>query len=116
MEIISYNTPKAKKEHNCDWCGEKINIGSKYERSFIKDGNVWVWKNHFRCSKIAEELKMFDGDPVDEYFFKETVNEEYQKIMSEKHTEIYKSETFKTPTFKEQLDFVCEFHKVEFGN
>jgi len=113
MESISYNTPKARKEHTCDWCDEKIKVGNKYERSFMKEDSVWVWKNHFRCSKIAHELKMFDGDPVDEYFFQDTVNEEYQKIMSKKHTELYESESFKTPDFKEKLDFVCKYHNIE---
>ena len=43
-----------------------------------------------RVREIAEKLKMFDGDPVDEYYFKETVDEEYKQIMIKNHIKTIK--------------------------
>ena len=115
MEVVSSTIVTARKEHTCDWCSEKIKVGSKYEKSFLKDGDVWTWKNHIHCSEIARKLKMFDGGPVDEYYFKETVDEEYMRIMIKNPIEIYKSDSFKMPSFGEQLEFVCKFHNVSFN-
>lgn len=69
---------------------------------------------------------MFDNGPCSESEFYETIREEYQRIMSEKHNDsykskdlkypdfkIYESKDFKIPTFKEQLDFVCSFHGIK---
>ena len=112
METISFTTPKARKEHTCDWCNEKIKVGEIYTRAFCKEDDVYVWKNHIHCEKIAQELKMFDNGSVSESDVVETIQEEYQRIMSENNNEIYESKDFKYPNFKEQLDFVCSFHNV----
>jgi hypothetical protein len=42
-QIISSSEPKARKDHVCDWCEQKISKGHKYMRSFNKcDGIVIV--------------------------------------------------------------------------
>ena len=112
METISYTTQKARKEHRCDWCNEKINIGETYAKLFYKEDDVYVWKNHIHCEKIAQELKMFDNGSVSESDFYETIREEYVRIMEIHHSEVFNYEHFQYPNFKEQLDFVCEFYKI----
>jgi hypothetical protein len=114
METISFTTPKARKEHTCDWCNEKIEVGEKYTRAFCKEDDVYVWKNHIHCEEIAQELKMFDNNgSLSECDFTESIQEEYQRIMCEKFNEIYESKDFKYPNFKSQLDFVCSFYNIE---
>lgn len=113
METIAYSTPKAKKEHKCDWCGEVINIGEKYKLSFCKEDYVYVWKNHIHCEKIAQELNMFENGSVTEGDFVDHITEEYQTIMSNNFNDLYESKDFKSPKFKEQLDFVLEYHKIK---
>ncbi|MFH6944590.1 hypothetical protein [Flavobacterium sp. FlaQc-50] len=119
MEIISRTKPKALKNHICDWCNCKINKGTVYESSFcVQDGDTYTWKNHTHCENIASHLKMFDHDDgygVTDEAFQETIREEYIRIMSIHHSEIYEYEHFKYPDFEGQLKFVCEFHKVEFN-
>lgn len=110
METISQTNQKARKEHLCDWCNEKIKVGEKYRRSFCKEDEVYVWKNHIHCEKIAQELNMFDNGPVSESDFADSIKQEYQKIMSEKYNEIYESKDFEYPNFKDQLDFLCVFY------
>jgi len=112
METISHSTPKARKEHKCDWCGETINVGEQYNRAFCKDDYVYVWKNHIHCEKIAQELNMFENGSVTEDDFVDHITEEYQTIMSKNFNDLYESKDFKYPKFKEQLDFVLEFHKI----
>jgi hypothetical protein len=112
METISFTTPKARKEHTCDWCNEKIKVGETYTRAFCKENDVYVWKNHIHCEKIAQKLKMFDEGSVCEDIFNETIREEYIRIMEIHHSEVFNYEHFRYPNFKEQLDFVCSFHDV----
>jgi hypothetical protein len=112
METISHTTPKARKEHRCDWCWEKIKVGEKYSRTFCKEDYVYVWISHNHCKQIAQKLNMFDNGPVSESNFEDNIKEEYQRIMSENHNEIYESKDFQTPDFKGQLDFVCNFHNI----
>ena len=114
MDIISSENRKAIKTHTCCWCGGKIIKGETYHYSFLKDDNVYIWKNHLRGGEIVSYLDMFShcDNGVTEDAFVETIREEYMKIMSNNHNEIYESKDFKYPTFLEQLEFVCDFHKV----
>lgn len=112
METINRTTPKAKKEHVCDWCDEKINAGEIYTRAFYKEDYVYIWKNHIRCEKIAEKLKMFDDGAVSQDVFFEAIREEYIRIMEIHHSEVFNYEHFEYPNFKDQLNFICSFHKL----
>lgn len=62
METLTYqHEVKAKKEHSCNFCGFKINVGEAYMKSTHKfDGDVYDWKTHKHCAEIAGRLKMYD--------------------------------------------------------
>lgn len=52
---------KARKEHRCDFCGLKIEVGEIYEdQTAVYDGELYHWKSHFSCKKLARELNMYD--------------------------------------------------------
>lgn len=56
-EFISQEERKARKEHTCNYCGEKIEKGETYRSAFLKDGgDVYQWKGHLRCNIIATKL------------------------------------------------------------
>lgn len=113
MEIISQTKQKARKEHTCNWCNGKIKVGESYSRSFCKDDDVYIWKNHIYCSEILTKLKAFDEGAVSNDDFVEQIKEEYQRIMSKNYSTIYETKDFSTPTFKEQLYFICCFYKID---
>lgn len=70
MEILRGSLPIAKKEHICDWCGGKIRPGTKYDRQVCKDDNLFTWKAHLRCDKVASFLMYrFDIDEMDQTQF-----------------------------------------------
>jgi len=114
MEIISTTTPKARKEHICDWCNQKIQIGHIYNNLFLKGDDVYVWKNHIYCLEIANKLNMFDNcdEGLTESDFVEHISEEYIKIISQTQKDIYESKEFKRPSFSDQLDFVLNYYKI----
>lgn len=61
MKVLRDKTPVARKEHRCDFCGEVISVGEKYNRQTnVYDGRVYDWVSHNECSKLACELDMFD--------------------------------------------------------
>lgn len=82
VEELKQTYPTANKVHTCMYCGGKINVGEKYERSTCKyDDTIYDWKNHIVCQKVARELGMMDDsdddgltsehfcDDIDEYVY-----------------------------------------------
>lgn len=60
MVILKETTPTARKEHVCDLCCCKIEIGEKYHRQTIADGTVQDVISHIDCMEIAKKLDMFE--------------------------------------------------------
>lgn len=85
METLAYPLEvRAKKQHSCSYCSEKINKDELYFKSTHKsDGEVYDWKSHKHCDKIASILKMFDfaEDGVTQEFFMETINDEHDDLL-----------------------------------
>ena len=76
---------KAKKEHRCDFCCEKIRIKEVYLKStFVFDNSIQNWKTHKHCEKLAKRLKMYEdcqeGLGTDDFL--EFVSDNYIKILS----------------------------------
>lgn len=47
----------ARKEHQCDWCGQKIEKGEKYNyQTFIFDGKFCNWYSHLPCSRVVDAI------------------------------------------------------------
>jgi hypothetical protein len=85
METLQYSTEtKAIKEHKCSFCNEKISVGEKYLKSTHKyDGEVYDWKAHKYCNKLAHILNMFEDadEGVTQDIFMETVSEVHDDIL-----------------------------------
>ena len=61
IKVLRNKTPIARKEHRCEFCGEVIHIGEKYNRQTnVCDDRVYDWVSHCDCSQLAYELDMFD--------------------------------------------------------
>jgi hypothetical protein len=54
--LLSETRPKARKQHVCVWCGEKIEVGETYlhEKS-VYDGSMQDHKWHIECEKACDE-------------------------------------------------------------
>ena len=49
---LSASHPSARKEYQCEWCGQKISVGEKHlSRSFIFDGEFQTGRMHLECEK-----------------------------------------------------------------
>ena len=92
METLSYQKEvKAKKEHRCSFCQSMIRVGMTYITSTHKqDGEVYDWKSHTYCDKIADKLNMYD-DECDEGLtqdhFQERIHDTYMDLMLSKFPE-----------------------------
>lgn len=55
-ELLSESRPKARKDHRCIWCGQKIEKGTTYisERS-VFDGEMQNHHWHVECSEASQE-------------------------------------------------------------
>lgn len=110
MNVLSNSKPKARKEHRCDFCYDKINKGEVYDSQVCVYDNIYNWKTHARCSEIASELNMYDdyNDGVTGDDFCDDIRQEYINLKDAIDPMFHKKEGFKYPPFKEQLDYVCK--------
>lgn len=87
MEIIQRPTEtKAIKNHQCNYCLQQIEKGTKYQKSVLKYDYIYTWKNHIHCQEIAEKLNMFDecgdeGLTTDDFL--EYINCAYGEIIED---------------------------------
>ena len=82
MEVIDEKICIAKKEHVCDFCGLKINIGEQYEDQFnVYDGKAYHWKTHLSCKELTGALKMFDDCWYDEGLTAENFREHVTEYL-----------------------------------
>ncbi len=59
---LASESPVAKKEHTCDWCGQQILIGEKYHRDrVIFEGQAMTNKFHDECFGAATHEANEDG-------------------------------------------------------
>ena len=57
---------KAKKPHECDYCGREIKTGETYDWSkYIYDGLIYEWRCHLACSRVASAIWDY-ADPAAE--------------------------------------------------
>jgi len=64
MQIGSTTTPIARKRHQCWWCGESIEPGTKYVRWLCKDGDVVQVKVHPECCIAWDSLSFSEVQEV----------------------------------------------------
>lgn len=66
FDLLSQSYPIARKEHVCEWCGEKIEKGEKYYRyTGIYDGDFQNTPLHLECQTAAD--KYLKENWCDEY-------------------------------------------------
>ena len=54
---------KARKSHRCDFCGEKVNIGERYDIRVGADHHgLWTMRMHPECHKYEQKDGIVDPD------------------------------------------------------
>lgn len=100
---------KARKEHRCDYCGLKIDIGVVYNKTVgIFDGDFYTFKAHLPCQELTSLMKMHDheDDGVDGNVFYEYVSEEYYELTDSNY------QTAKLIPFSERLSIVKQHYNL----
>lgn len=96
LTILKETYPVAKKEHVCEFCGEKILPSQKYNRQTnIYDGEIYDFITHQECRRVANELSMYDDckdegldrdsfcEKLDEYVYTNHYNDDMDDISIE---------------------------------
>lgn len=106
MESSSVCTQKARKQHTCDWCCQKIEVGETYQRQAVFDsGTAYTFKNHILCMDLANKMEMFKdtyGEGLSPDDFCEHVSEYYLERNNREHV-----------PFTERLDFALKQFKLK---
>jgi len=121
METLKYpKETKARKQYSCDFCGERILIGEMYTKStHVYDGQVYDWKTHNRCAKLATRLNMYEDcyEGVTQDDFMEIVSEVHDDILirqipnkdARKYSDIIQQ--LRKVRFRDKLNFVIRHYK-----
>ncbi|MDB0600304.1 hypothetical protein PL373_13270 [Tenacibaculum maritimum] len=111
METLTNTTPKARKEHQCNFCGGIIEKGEVYQsQTNVYEGDIYTWKSHTTCQQIVRELNMFeeaDDNGVCDGMFSEYINETYSNLTD---TETGELMILPKTTFQERLSFVKQHY------
>jgi len=106
--ITNPTETKAKKEHSCNFCGEKIKVAEIYVKStHVFDGQIYDWKSHKNCDYISNRLEMYKNaeDGVTDNIFVDWISEEHDSILEnllpDKESQKYS-------------DIIRQLHKVKF--
>lgn len=68
--ILSRTTPKARKPHNCYWCGQTIDKGEVHEAwSSVDDGRMVTTRCHAECAKAWD----WAHANIDKWYYSEEV-------------------------------------------
>lgn len=105
--ISSAQLTKARKQHMCDFCGERISIGEKYMKATHVDDYIYDWRAHVYCNKLSHTLKMYnecDDGVTAEYF---------QEDVSEKHIDILRNQ-LPNEGYQKYSDILNQLTKVKF--
>lgn len=105
METLSHKTVIARKDHNCNFCGLKINRGENYHTSFNIDGREsYAWKSHTDCQKLAEIFLEDENDREG------LTQDEFDSCLFESYRDITgKPCSLKTQEYSEILNAVKEY-------
>lgn len=89
--ILRETYPTARKEHGCEFCGEKIAIGQRYVRQTnIYDGTIYDFVTHQECNEVAHKLNMCDDcddSGLDGDSFRENLNAYVYANHYDEHTD-----------------------------
>lgn len=56
-QTLASKARKARKPHNCDYCGGVIQPGEVYAWSKnVWEGSIYEWHNHLKCDYVAGEI------------------------------------------------------------
>lgn len=93
LTVLRETYPTARKEHGCEFCGEKIAIGQKYvHQTNIYDGTIYDFVTHQECKEVAHELRMYDDSGLDgESFREELYSYVYANHYDEHTDDVYTS-------------------------
>jgi hypothetical protein len=103
--LIGPTQTKARKKHRCDFCQYPINNGDDYMRStHTYSGDIYTWKSHLDCDKIATKLNMYEDcdEGLTSDGFQECIINEYDNLEGPKMP--------RGTEFKHYLDFVKLHH------
>ncbi len=92
---------KARKKHRCDYCQYPINSGDTYlKSSHVYDGDIYTWKSHQNCEKIAVKLNMFED------CYEGLTSDDFQECIINEYDNLDGPKMPRGTEFKHYLDFV----------
>jgi hypothetical protein len=82
MQTIKHKVVKARKEHQCDFCGHKILKGESYDYTLNKGdgGDLYHWRSHVHCAELCSAI--WDYVDPDDGMTYDDFNNGVQELMT----------------------------------
>ena len=104
MQTLNHENIKARKQHVCEFCNSKIEIGKVYHCStHVYEGTIYKWRVHNKCQEIASTLKMYD------YCDEGLGGESFQEFIKEAFSDL-RLDSEEQTSFTEELNVVINHH------
>lgn len=85
-EVLEVKRHKARQEHICDYCDQKITIGETYEsQTCVNTDRIYRWKSHLSCLEIVHKLHMFSDFWYDEGLTAENFRDYVDEFLKEQN-------------------------------
>ena len=82
MKILHTTTPKARKEHKCNFCGKPISKGEKYLNIvYRQDGKLMSRKTHLGCCEESKKTPLVQPEQMIEELFKLQVHKDTMEML-----------------------------------
>ena len=74
IHVLANTNPRARKRHQCHWCGDQIEIGEKHSaQKCVDNGSAYTVRMHAECDEAFKEYwkgleswEQYGEDPIHE--------------------------------------------------
>lgn len=105
MDILRDEMIKARKEHTCEFCGQKIKKGETYHSQVNTSHEIYTFRTHKKCQEISLELDMYDDlndEGLNDEGFWYCIDEAFMELKNIRHLDGTSKEN--------RLDYVCNHY------
>lgn len=85
-ELVSAHRVKARKEHRCNWCGKRIEVGEDHTAtSLVYDGSAYTFRECDRCAPYVEPMMDYWDNRYDEGYN----GDDMYEYMRDEHPDVW---------------------------
>ena len=110
MDVLSSTTPKARKDHQCNYCEETIPEGQIYHNHICVQDSIYQWKTHVNCQKLSNEFWRSFPEWLDSSYGMTT--EDFNECLNQAVSELENAEEVIYLSKAEQIEVLIKHYEL----